>query len=93
MDSFFSFLIFMGMIIVYTILVIAMYKKFFIDNKDPDAVLSFNDKGDTVKAEFLLLLPYGNLQKIADSSNPYIKVEVRNYTPMPEEDSQELQSL
>ena len=86
MEGFFEFLIIFVLVVIYSILLLAIYKHFFIDAKDPDAILHFCENKDSVKGNFVLLLPIHEVRK-----KKTIIVEIQN--SIQEEDSQELQSI
>lgn len=73
MDGFFTYLIILGVAALYSVLLIVVYKHFFIDSKEPDAILFFEEIDDKVKANFMVLLPIDDMRK-----REHIRVEIRN---------------
>ena len=73
MEGFFSYLIILGIVAVYSVVLIIIYKHFFVDAKEPDAILYFVEEQDKVKGDFVVLLPIDEMRK-----RDYIKVEIQN---------------
>lgn len=73
MDGFFLYLALLFAVILYTALIIIIYKHFVVDAKDPDAILHFFEKKDSVVGNFLLLLPIDEVRK-----KEHIIVEIQN---------------
>lgn len=87
MDGFYTWLIILSLLALYSVLLIIIYRHFFVENKDPDAVLHFMESPKTLKGNFVLLLPIEEVRK-----KEQIIVEIQN-SFVEEDDSQELQSI
>lgn len=78
MDRFFTYLLILTIVAIYSVLLLVVYQHFFVDLKNPDAILSFEESDDKIKANFIMLLPPEEIIKKAEKHPPMIMVEVRN---------------
>lgn len=72
MEGFLYWLVLFAIIIAYTALIIFMDRK-LLAMKDPDAILHFCDKKESVTGNFVLLLPIDEVRKKST-----ITVEIQN---------------
>ena len=86
MEGFFYWLIIFGLIVLYSALLLIIYTHFWVNNKETDAILSFNESMAKIKGNFVLLLPIDEVRK-----RDHIRVEIQNNVE--EDDSQEKQPV